>query len=213
MTPQDTISAVVAAAALSYSGAMRNYAPWRISKANNRIIDERNITFYFCRAFANIIANAAVFLEVPFKVSGKSARLDAYCCSPTLGLGIEVKTFFDRPELEGILRDIERLTTKTMAQVRSRHSTDHPSEYRGLVLLETWGDKNRELWLGSETEPDDRECANLINQLRTAKTSGWIFAATRVGEQPILGRRGKDGAVEECHWLFGISPSLACGAA
>ena len=213
MTAHPEISAVVNVAALSYGGSLENFRPWRKTRSGNYVIDERNITFNFCRAFVNTISCSSTFVEVPFDGVRANARLDAYCFSAQIGILLEVKTFTDRTEIGGVLSDIERLSSSAVSQVTRRHSGTCPSELRAVVLVESWKAHNRALWVqdASSNESNGFD-STVLTRMQQLKLAGWCFSAVPIPAATHHAGGQSKNATDQCHWLYCVSPPIYVGA-
>lgn len=223
MNTHQVISTILDSAALSYGTSLLQLNPWG-SESNNKVIAERNISFHIARSFTNCMACGVAFMELRFlrtSINGitltppKTCRLDVYCMSPEIAILLEVKTFFDRSEIDkggkGILDDMDRVDSKYPNQQQQRHPKTIPQDTRGLVVVESWKQHNRQWWL----QPGNPIDLHGFTPLQTAKLiaykqAGWIFGSVFVGTFPVSLSKGRT-RHDPCHWLYCYSPSPAPG--
>ena len=193
-----TVDELLESAAAAYAASLSRFRPWITSYPGNNRITEANLTFHLCQAFRNFDPSNDVWLEREFKCGRASLKLDAYMASRRLAILFEAKCVTDsRPDLELVLKDIERLDNSVAEQQGPFDVGAPPSGAAGLLVAETWKKPVEQWWLRGVGFP------NIQSELeRRAKLAaeGWIFGSNSVGHfnhgsaSPAAGR--------ECMWLY-----------
>ncbi len=152
------IDDTVKKAANDFERSLRLFHPWKLGKRNNNLTPERNLSFYFCKAFTEQFTNASSFFESSFSFKGRPARLDAYCISEELVLLLEAKQLFDTTDAEKVLNDFDRVSKSTAKLQAKRHlSKRPPEETRGFILLETTKSICLNWWMNDKNIEDNND--------------------------------------------------------